>query len=489
MAWWCMAFNTFAFLLFFALVAGVNFLLPARLRWGWLLAASLVFYGWAGPVYLIQILLAAFLSYAAALRMEAETDKARKKHILTLIVLALVGNLFAFKYVGFVNETLRSLAGLAHADYPFGVVDILAPLGISFYSFQLISYVVDVYRGAPAERHAGLFALYTTLFPKVISGPIERGKNLLPQLHAIPGFDHVRVAAGLQLVAWGAFKKIVVADRIAPLVDRVYDSPQAHEGIAMVAATFLYAFQLYCDFSGYTDMALGAGAILGFRLMRNFNRPYFATSIPDFWRRWHISLTSWLTDYVYTPLTRIKIGIKWYRMMLLSLFLTFVLSGIWHGAAWTFVLWGALHGGYVVAATQLQKPYNKFARRIGLIRRPDFHRRLKIVTTFTLVCIAYVIFRARTLPDAIYIYTHLHTGWGTAVSSLRDSFPFDQLVYSFAGIAVVLLVEIVEGDPARAARVVALPIWRWGLRFGMISAIFTLGAFYGTGQQFIYFRF
>jgi D-alanyl-lipoteichoic acid acyltransferase DltB (MBOAT superfamily) len=350
-----MPFISLAFVGYFAIVALVHFLLPLRWRWAWLLAASLVFCGWVEPIFLLQLMSATGLTYYAALRIEAEPDKERKQPILGWAVLALVANLFVFKYTSFFNETFRSLFAGLGAEYPVAPIQLPLPLGISFYTFLLIGYLVDVFRGAAAERHFGIFALFAAFFPKFVSGPIERGKNLLPQLHAPEGFDAQRVMLGLQLVLWGVFKKAVVADRIAGFVDPVYNDPGAWDGVAYISATFLYAFQVYCDFSGYTDIAIGLAIILGYRLMNNFNRPYFATSIQDFWKRWHISLTSWLTDYIYTPLTRQKtLKIKFFTMMLIGLFVTFVASGLWHGAQWTCVAWGALHGAYIVAAVMLQ---------------------------------------------------------------------------------------------------------------------------------------
>jgi alginate O-acetyltransferase complex protein AlgI len=484
-------FISLQFAAFFIVVAGVYFLLPLRVRWAWLLAASLYFYGAAEPIYLLQILAVTGLSYVAAIQIERAEAPSRKSLILTGSVVLLVANLFLFKYTSFLNETLRSLFGFAGADYPVGVVKILLPIGISFYSFQLISYLVDVARGAKAERHAGVFALYVAFFPKLIAGPIERAKNLLPQLHAPRGFDYALAVSGLQLIAWGAFKKVVVADRSAPFVQRAYEDPHAVDGVVMTFSTWLYAFQLYFDFSGYTDMALGLAAVLGFKLMQNFNRPYFATSIQDFWKRWHISLTSWLTDYIYTPLTRSKrIKMKWHDLMLLSLFITFLVSGLWHGAQWTFVAWGALHGAYMVGGSLLQRPWNKVAKAIGLNKRPQLYRAMKIAVTFVFVCLAYILFRAESLADAAYIFTHLGTGWDKAAYSLRVFTVYwrTDLVIVMAGIAVVMLVEFLQGRVDLGKLLATRPALRWTVYYAGAASIALMGAFYGQ-QQFIYFRF
>lgn len=487
-----MVFNSIEFLVFFSIVVLGNFLLPLRMRWIWLLAASLFFYGFSEPVFLVQILAATALSFYLALRIDGVADKQVKQRWLTAGIVLLVANLVAFKYASFLNETLRSMLGWMGIGYASPVLTMLLPIGISFYTFLLIAYLVDVFRGMRAERHAGIFTLYVMFFPKLVAGPIERARNLLPQLHARRPFDYQQVTVGLQLMLWGAFKKVVVADRIAPFVQQVYDQPQSHDGVTITVVTWMYAFQIYCDFSGYTDMALGAAAILGFKLMENFNRPYFAVSIQDFWKRWHISLTSWLTDYVYTPFTRQRlIKMKFYNLMLLGLFITFVVSGLWHGAQWTFVAWGALHGLYIVAALQLQKPWNAFARYIGLAERPALHRALKIVFTFNLVCFAYILFRAHSMADAWYMMTHLFTGWHQALYTLETIIMSNSAEFALAvaGIMVVMGVETLKGRIDIGAALAARPRLRWSLYYAGATSIVMLGAFYGLNQSFIYFRF
>ncbi|HEY0941150.1 MAG TPA: MBOAT family O-acyltransferase [Steroidobacter sp.] len=487
-----MVFHSLQFLTFFAVVVAVYFAAPLRSRWIVLLGASLYFYGVSEPFYLVQILAATALSFWLGLKIEAAPDKPAKKRLVTFGIVALAANLIVFKYTSFFNETLRSLFGMAGWSYSIPVLQILLPIGISFYTFQLIGYLVDVFRGSKAEHHAGRFALFVTFFPKLVAGPIERGKNLLPQLHLEHRFDYQRTVAGLQLILWGAFKKVVVADRIAPFVQQVYDQPHAHDGVAMTLATWLYAFQIYCDFSGYTDIALGVAAIFGYQLMQNFNRPYFATSIQDFWKRWHISLTSWLTDYIYTPLTRQRVfKMKFYNLMLLGLFVTFLVSGFWHGAQWTFVAWGALHGLYIVISLQTQKQRVAFCKAIGLAARPTLHRQVKIAVTFTLVCFAYILFRANSMADALYIMSHLHTGWTEGVWAVKDFVGDNHSEFGLAllGIAFVMAVETVQGKVDVGATLAKRPWLRWSTYYAGAVSIALLGAYYGIGQQFIYFRF
>ena len=488
-----MVFNSVHFIVFFPIVACVFFILPHRARWIWLLASSLYFYGVAEPLFLIQILGATVVTYFFAERVELAPDKQKKKSILTVAILALVGNLFIFKYTSFANETLRSLFGLLNLSYPVPALHLALPIGISFYTFQLIGYLVDVYRGAKAEKHFGLFALYVSFFPKVVSGPIERAKNLLPQLHAEQVFDEHRVASGLKLMAWGAFKKLVVADRIAPFVDHVYGNPHAFDGVATTLATLLFAFQIYCDFSGYTDIAIGAARIMGYKLAINFNRPYLATSIGDFWRRWHISLSNWLTDYVYTPLTRSRaVRFKWYYLMLMSLAVTFLISGIWHGAAWTFVAWGALHASYLITSVLTQQSRSKFVRFIGLNRIPKLHYAVRVAITFGLVCFAYILFKASSLADAVHIITHLHTGWGGVASSVAQVLEqrWPEFTLALCGIAVVIGVDVLKSYGDIGEMIAKRPVWlRWGVYYAGTVSIILLGAFYDANQKFIYFQF
>jgi D-alanyl-lipoteichoic acid acyltransferase DltB (MBOAT superfamily) len=298
--------------------------------------------------------------------------------------------------------------------------------------------------------------------------------------------------SGLQLILWGVFQKAVVADRILPFVDGAYNAPRTADGVMMTMATFLYAFQLYADFSGYTNIALGCAAILGFKLIGNFNRPYFATSIADFWKRWHISLTSWLTDYVYTPLTRQRrFKIKFFTMMLIGLFITFTVSGFWHGAGWTFVVWGMLHGTYIVVSLLSQKQRAKFVRWIGLDKLPALHHAIKIAITFSLVCFAYIWVRASSGADALYITTHLLTGWSNPGVGIKRVIGTELLsfVLCLIGIAVMIAADALHGTNGVRAILAARPAWmRWGLYYAGFASILLFGMIYSQ-QNFIYFRF
>ncbi len=490
-----MILSSFQFVGFLAIVLGTFFLVPHKVRWAFLLLASAYFYaqGAASPLLLFHLGATVVAAYWLGLRIEATSEAKRKRRWLEIAVVLLGCNLLGFKYTVFANESLRSMAGFLELGYPVPVVHVVLPLGISFYTFQLISYVVDVYKGViKAERHLGVFAVYVSFFPKLLAGPIERGKSLLPQLHAETRFDYDRVTSGLQLMIWGAFQKVVVADTLAPFVTDAYADPRAHAGPAMVFATWLFAFQVYCDFAGYTNMAIGAARTLGYELSPNFNRPYLATSVQDFWKRWHISLTSWLTDYIYTPLTRTKkIKIKWYYLMLLSLLVTFVFSGLWHGANWTFVLWGTLHGVYLVFAVMTQKWRTSVHKKTGLLKRKRLHRMVKIATTFTLVCFAYILFEARSVGDAAYIIGHLHTGWAAPIDGIVHLIArrWAPLVFGLLGVAIVLFVDQKSEEQRKQFTLADRPRWvRWTANYVGAVAVVVLGA--GAGDaNFIYVQF
>lgn len=467
----------------------VDLAVPARPRAVILLLVSLLFYGLFEALHVIQLLLATVCVFFVALQIDAATG-ARKKKLAKLGILLALSNLFVFKYASFTNESIRVGFSFLHLGYPIPHFDTILPIGISFYTLQLIAYIVDVHRGERPERSFVLFALFVTYLPKLIAGPIERARHLLPQLHAAAVADLQQVMNGIQLLLWGAFKKLVVADRFAPFVDRVYDSPHLYDGVSFTIATWMYAFQIYCDFSGYADMASGVAGVLGVRLTSNFDRPYFATSVKDFWKRWHISLSSWLTDYVYAPFIRQRVlGISFFHLMLVGIVITFISSGLWHGAQWKFVVWGALHGAYMVAYVLLERPSRALAKRLGIHSRSRAVVALKTILTFNLVCIAYVLFRAASLHDAGYILSHLFDGWSNAGATILSTITEGgaQLALATGGASLVLVVEAIP--PARARAVGSRTFVRW-LCIGFCAAAVLLAILlYAADRPFIYSRF
>ena len=393
-----MSFQTLEFLLFFPAVFLLHWSLPHRFRWPLLLLASWLFYFWWAPWAGLLLVGTTLVSWLCALGVHGQRGRVRRFCLLTALAVPL-GCLALFKYAGF----FASIAGAQLS------LRLILPVGISFYTFQTLSYVLDVYRGkTEPERHFGYYALFVSFFPQLVAGPIERPEHLLPQLRRERRFSVRDLSYGGWLLLTGYFKKLVVADLLAPLVDRVYAGPGAALGPQIAAATVLFGIQIYCDFSGYTDIARGAAKLLGIDLMENFHAPYSARTIRDFWRRWHISLTSWFTDYVYIPLGGSRRGTARRCLNIMAIFL---LSGLWHGADWTFVLWGGVHGLYQIGGILYE--------RCCPARLPDgrWTAALQRLRTFALVTFAWVFFRAETVADALTLLSRLGTGW-TALPAL-----------------------------------------------------------------------
>ncbi len=488
-----MLFNSWQFILFFPTVVCLYFSLPHRFRWALLLGASYFFYMCWKPAYLVLILISTGVDYCAALAMAKTSSKLKRRGFLILSLCANLGLLFSFKYFNFFNESLRQLLQHFPISYDIPRLNVLLPVGISFYTFQTLSYTIEVYRGRQEpERHFGIFALYVSYFPQLVAGPIERPQNLLPQLRREHDFDYNRVTEGLQLIVWGMFKKVVIADRLALLVDNVYSQPAQFTGVGLTIATVFFAFQIYCDFSGYSDIAIGAAQVMGHRLMRNFNRPYFASSIVDFWRRWHISLSSWFRDYLYIPLGGSHVRVP---RFCLNVLVVFVVSGLWHGANWTFIVWGFLHGLYYLAGRGTRSFRETVAQISGLSKCPRLHRFVQVTVTFILVCFAWILFRANSLSDALTVISRLSTGWG----SIWGTPGFEALVSSFdipqkecwqglLLIGLLVVVQYLHGSRQVTELVARLnrPL-RWSVYTLLVLMILNLGV--AQKIPFIYFQF
>jgi alginate O-acetyltransferase complex protein AlgI len=487
-----MPFNSTRFFFFFTIVVAAYFAIPYRFRWVLLLCASYYFYMCWKPTYAILLFLSTFIVYYTGIQMGKTEIKSKRKQFLILGLFSNLGLLFLFKYYNFFNDSFRTLFNQYNLFYGIPALKFLLPVGISFYIFKSLSYSIDVYRGDQApEKHLGIFALYVAFFPQLLAGPIERSTHLLPQLRKAFHFDYQRFTEGAKLIFWGLFQKVVVADTLSTLVDAVYDQPTQYNGISLMVATIFFAFQIYCDFSGYSDIAIGAAQILGYRTMENFNRPYFSKSIMDFWRRWHISLSTWFRDYLYIPLGGNRVSVpRWY----LNLFVVFLLCGLWHGANWTFVIWGGLHGFYLVFSNVTHRAREKVTLRIGLDRTPVLFRSLKVLTTFFLVCFAWIFFRSNSVSDAIYIVSHLLTGWGTVfnMETLRNALSFGpsrfQWIVGSASIGLVVLVHLLQRQGRLIDQLSQKPVWlRWSIYYAMISIFLLCGSF--QSKEFIYFQF
>lgn len=512
-----MLFNSAAFLIFFPVVTTVYFLLPHRFRWLLLLAASCYFYMAFIPRYILILAATITVDYFAGLGLE-KFEGRQKRWVLAASILTNLGMLAFFKYFNFVNENVAQLAEFIGWNYPIQSLSIILPIGLSFHTFQSLSYTIEVYRGhQEAERHFGYLALYVMYYPQLVAGPIERPQNILHQLHTEQRFDYLRVTDGLKRMAWGMFKKVVVADRMVQFVNPVYGDPTSYQGPALVLATLAFAIQIYCDFSGYSDIALGAAQVMGVRLMKNFDHPYFAHSISEFWRRWHISLSTWFRDYLYIPLGGNRVTRPRWAF---NLFITFLVSGLWHGANWTYVIWGALHGSYFVLSELTGPFWQGFSARTRLDRLPRLKAGIAMLTTFSLVAFAWIFFRAASLGDALYIARHLVSGWpaylAQSLSVLVEAARSAASLGPYALVdAAFMILEPVTGESRAVLALTALALFiflvieilqyrgnfleqlnqkpvylRRVVYASLLAAILILGTSYASVQQaFIYFQF
>lgn len=487
-----MLFNSLHFLVFFPAVAALYFLLPHRRRAALLLAASCYFYMAFIPAYILILVFVIVVDYFAGILVEGARGRRRQLLLLSSLS-ANLGVLGFFKYFNFINTNLSGLSLLWGGEWLVSNLHIILPIGLSFHTFQSISYTVEVYRGnQKAERRFEIFALYVLFYPQLVAGPIERPQNLLHQFYEKHYFDYRRVTDGLKLMAWGMFKKVVIADRLAAGVNLVYNNPTSYAGLPLILATYYFAIQIYCDFSGYSDIAIGAAQVMGFRLMDNFNRPYHSKSISEFWKRWHISLSTWFRDYLYVPLGGNRVGRRrWY----FNLFFVFLVSGLWHGAAWTFVLWGALHGFYLIFAIWTRGLRERAARHF--VPRPlrAARKLVAVFVTFNLVSFAWIFFRAQSLHDAFYIATHLFalssrvTGEAGAVPA--GAFILDRvdLGIAFAAVAFMEIVHLLQRRRRMRQFLSERPFWmRWPAYYALTMGILLFGKF-ELPQQFIYFQF
>jgi alginate O-acetyltransferase complex protein AlgI len=393
-----MLFNSFEFLYFFILVTSLYFLLPHRYRWLLLLISSCYFYMRFVPVYILILAGTIIIDYFAGILLESP-DRKNRKLILGISLMANIGILAVFKYYNFLCQNFNLLLHSLNSGEQLPYLNILLPIGLSFHTFQAMSYTIEVYRGNhKAERHFGIYALYVMFYPQLVAGPIERPQNILYQFYEKHEFDYKRVTDGVKLMVWGLIKKIVVADRLSVVVSHVFDNPDGHTGYSIIIATIFFSFQIYCDFSGYTDIAIGAAKVIGFKLMKNFNNPYNSRSVSEFWSKWHISLSTWFRDYLYIPLGGNRVTVpRWY----MNLFIVFLISGLWHGANWTYIVWGALHGVYLIIGLITLKFRQQLIRKLNIAHLKRVFSILEILFTFFLVAFAWVFFRAKDMTTAL----------------------------------------------------------------------------------------
>jgi D-alanyl-lipoteichoic acid acyltransferase DltB (MBOAT superfamily) len=481
-----MLFNSIAYCIFFPVAAAVFFLLPQRYRWTWLLGASYYFYGFTAPEYLVLLFISTIVAYFCARWIEKSERPGLRRLFLVISICTDLGMLFIFKYFDFFSHSLRLAFDRSFSPQDMVVSKLFLPAGISFYTFQNLSYVIDVYRRKyGAEKDFGIYALFVSFFPQLVAGPIERAGHLLPQFLLEHRFEYQRVSSGLKLILWGLFKKVVIADRLGSMVDQVYNFPGANriDGLDLVLATYFFAFQIFCDFSGYSDIAIGSAQVMGFGLMDNFRNPYIADSIREFWKRWHISLVTWLRDYLYIPLGGNRVSqARWF----FNILTVFVLSGLWHGANWTYIVWGAIHGGCFVISSATQKFRGAVVRLLMLDRVPWIHRGLRIFIVFHLVCFAWIFFRAQSLHDAFLV---VHKIAEFSLSEVKvPVFEIRGLLITLGLMAFMGLVAWIQRAHNTRQFLEGRPIWlRWGVCYAMIFAII----FFAPRQShaFIYFQF
>jgi D-alanyl-lipoteichoic acid acyltransferase DltB (MBOAT superfamily) len=481
-----MLFNSIEFAIFFPVVTALYYLLPQRWKSWMLLLASCVFYMAFIPAYILILLVTILIDYCGGIYIEKSLGKTRR-YWLVASILSTCLVLFVFKYINFANHNLAALARFLDWNYPIGVLAIILPIGLSFHTFQSLSYVIEVYRGRQKpEKRFGIYALYVMFYPQLVAGPIERPQNLLHQFDESHRFDYNQVTSGLRLMTWGLFKKMVIADRLARYVNPVYAAPQEFSALQLIVATFFFAYQIYCDFSGYSDIAIGAARVMGFKLMTNFDRPYSSKSIGEFWKRWHISLSTWFKDYLYISLGGNRVAKwRWY----LNLAITFIVSGLWHGANWTYILWGALNGFYLIIGLTTKRLRDRLR---GIMRIDEQTWPVKVLQTcitFALVCVGWILFRARNLDDALFVFTHLFSGLRIgSVSAGVPGFGRFDLVVALVGIIALEIIQAVRQRYSMGGLLASIPFFlRWPVYYAAFFIILFFGIYSQT--QFIYFQF
>jgi len=475
-----MLFNSFHFILFFILVTTSYFLLPHKFRWLLLLAASCYFYMVFVPVYILILGFTIFIDYFAGIFLEKNSGS-KRKYFLIASLIANIGVLAVFKYYNFFTENIaRFLDSLGYRT-SLPRLGILLPIGLSFHTFQAMSYTIEVFRGnQKAERNFGIYALYVMFYPQLVAGPIERPQNLIHQFKEKHPFEYKRITEGLKLMLWGFFMKVVIADRLAIFVNDVYNNPMNYNGKTLALATVFFSFQIYCDFAGYSNIAIGVAKVMGINLMTNFNRPYFSKGISEFWKRWHISLSTWFRDYFYIPLGGNRVRVS---RIYLNLLLVFLVSGLWHGANWTFIVWGLINGLYLLIGKSSEGIWNRILKKTlpNILIGPLAG--IRIIITFLLASFAWIFFRANSLGDALNITSRICQFSGSLIIGKS------QLVIALSGIIFLIIVEFFneyhQGGP--------LPFKtnHWLKEQICYSLLLISILFFGefSGSRFIYFQF
>jgi alginate O-acetyltransferase complex protein AlgI len=495
-----MLFNSFSFMLFFPIVVLLYFVVPHKARYLWLLVASYYFYMSWNPKYALLIALSTLITYASGLLIGRENKESkfalwRRKLWVFLCMVSNLAILFFFKYFDFFIENVNRVLSNTGMELIVPAFDVILPVGISFYTFQALSYTMDVYRDEIyVEKNLFKYALFVSFFPQLVAGPIERSKNLLVQISRRHYFDYERVKAGLLLMLWGFFLKLVIADRVAILVNTVYNDYSAYKGLELVLATVFFGVQIYCDFASYSIIAIGSAQVLGFQLMDNFKQPYFSRSIGEFWHRWHISLSSWFRDYLYIPLGGNRKGTA---RKYLNIMIVFLVSGLWHGANWTFVIWGFLHGAFQIIGQITMPAKVKITDLLHINREAASYKLGQMLITFCLVNFAWIFFRAPSFTGAKAIIRGMVTTWNPWIFNDGSLYLLGLSQKSFwVGIVAIVILFCVSIAQYRGIRIRERfaeqgLVFRWVISLGLIFSIIIFGI-YGPGysaSQFIYFQF
>ena len=490
-----MLFTSLEFFVFLPLVLILFAALPTGKRWIWLLLASYAFYGAFRPFNLVYLGAVTLFVWGCGAALERTSRELSRRLLLAAGVVVVIGSLFAFKFYDFIAGELERLLGEtlgSESAIALPRLAVTTPVGYSFYAFSAVSYLIDIFsRRLPERQSAGQVALYLAWFPKILAGPIDRATSFLPQVSAGLRADPDRLVLGLQLIGWGLIKKVVIADNLAPMVDKVFGIAAFASPIDLLISVYFFAFQIYCDFSGYTDIAIGVSLLFGLQLMENFRRPYLARSTAEFWgERWHISLGRWFRDYLYIPLGGGRAGpVRHY----LNLMLVFVASGLWHaglgyGVGWTFLVWGALNGAYQWAGVATRPFWSRVGERLPRVSASLPLLALRVLLTFHLIAITWVFFRARSLGDAWLILKKIALNL-VEIPSLLSRFPFTTEHYwAFALIAFLIGVEIVDERRSIFQRLAAAPVMvRWAVYYLAIFTLLILGRW--QAREFIYMQF
>ena len=478
-----MLFNSLHFLAFFPIVFLAYYMVKTKWRWLILLVASYYFYISWEPAYILLIIFSTVVDYFVGKKIYKTASNQKKNMLIGLSLFLNLGFLFFFKYFNFFSEALNILFDEANLSYRIQELNYLLPVGISFYTFQTLSYSIDIRKGdLKPETHFGKFALFVSFFPQLVAGPIERAKDLLPQINSSNETTYQNLRAGFVLILWGFFQKLFIADRLALYVDPIFNNTDDFSGTRLWVASYFFAFQIYCDFAGYTNIARGSAKVLGINLSINFKQPYLSSSISEFWRKWHITLSSWFKDYVYIPLGGNKVKTPKY---FLNLMIVFLVSGLWHGANWTFIIWGGIHGSLLVLEVIKRKNFS--------FKTPHF---INVIITFQLVVFAWIFFRADSFGSAIVFFEKMFQvnpntifQIGFFKKGVYDIKVLD-IVLSFCSVLVLILVGVLEKLKKQRLEELVLTqnkYLRWGIYYILIFSVLEFGVF--GSEQFIYFQF